>query len=219
MVEMAPPDVAGALAAQRHRRVSRWASRIPSQAEMGGFGRVLFHAREYWPDYMSCVLVVRQDVIDQRPEAVQTAGRRHRALRPVARGGQALSRARRRFRRPLLLQPEPGAAALGADQAARPRDVHAARAAQAGLRAGARSDDRDRRTRPKKSNSNSTPIFGSPTRRVSKPPGTTNPEPRKRNRGHPWTDEASFAALRRRGDGRTNYRQAAAGNRRKSSTR
>ena len=37
----------------------------------GGFGRVLFHAREHWPDYMSCVLVVRQDMIDQRPEAVQ----------------------------------------------------------------------------------------------------------------------------------------------------
>src|SRR6266545_419987 len=43
----------------------------PSQAELGGFGRVLFHAREYWPDYMSCVVVVRQDVIDRRPQAVQ----------------------------------------------------------------------------------------------------------------------------------------------------
>ena len=36
-----------------------------------GFGRVLFHARQYWPDYISCVLVVRQDVIEHRPEAVQ----------------------------------------------------------------------------------------------------------------------------------------------------
>jgi NitT/TauT family transport system substrate-binding protein len=33
---------------------------------------VLFHARRYWHDFMSCVLVVRQDVIDKRPEAVQT---------------------------------------------------------------------------------------------------------------------------------------------------
>jgi NitT/TauT family transport system substrate-binding protein len=32
---------------------------------------VLFHAREYWPDYISCVLVVRDDVIEKRPEAVQ----------------------------------------------------------------------------------------------------------------------------------------------------
>jgi NitT/TauT family transport system substrate-binding protein len=43
----------------------------PSQAEQAGFGRVLFHARQYWPDFISCVLVVREDVIDKRPEAVQ----------------------------------------------------------------------------------------------------------------------------------------------------
>ena len=30
------------------------------------FHKVLFHARELWPDYMSCVLVVRQDMIDHR---------------------------------------------------------------------------------------------------------------------------------------------------------
>jgi NitT/TauT family transport system substrate-binding protein len=38
---------------------------------MMGFGRVLFHAREFWPEYMSCVLVVRQDLISNRPDAVQ----------------------------------------------------------------------------------------------------------------------------------------------------
>jgi NitT/TauT family transport system substrate-binding protein len=70
MVEMAPPDVAGALAAKAIDAFSM-GEPFPSQAEMNGFGRVLFHAREYWPDYMSCVLVVRQDMIDQRPEAVQ----------------------------------------------------------------------------------------------------------------------------------------------------
>jgi NitT/TauT family transport system substrate-binding protein len=70
LVEMAPPDVAGALAAKAIDAFSM-GEPYPSQAEMGGFGRVLFHAREYWPDYMSCVLVVRQDVIDTRPEAVQ----------------------------------------------------------------------------------------------------------------------------------------------------
>ena len=71
MIEMAPPDVAGALAAGAIDAFSM-GEPYPSQAEMGGFGRVLFNAREYWPDYMSCVLVVRQDVIDKRPEAVQT---------------------------------------------------------------------------------------------------------------------------------------------------
>ena len=70
MVEMAPPDVAGALAAGAIDAFSM-GEPYPSQAELGGFGRVLFHAREYWPDYMSCVVVARQDVIDKRPEAVQ----------------------------------------------------------------------------------------------------------------------------------------------------
>ena len=70
MVEMAPPDVAGALAANAIDAFSM-GEPYPSQAEMAGFGRVLFHAREYWPDYISCVLVVRQDVIDKKPEAVQ----------------------------------------------------------------------------------------------------------------------------------------------------
>src|SRR4029077_8422057 len=70
MVEMAPPDVAGALAANAVDAFSM-GEPFPSQAEMAGFGRVLFHAREYWPDYMSCIVVVRQDVIDRRPQAVQ----------------------------------------------------------------------------------------------------------------------------------------------------
>jgi NitT/TauT family transport system substrate-binding protein len=70
MVEMAPPDVAGALAANAIDAFSM-GEPYPSQAEMSGFGRILFHAREYWPDYISCVLVVREDVIARAPEAVQ----------------------------------------------------------------------------------------------------------------------------------------------------
>ncbi|MBB6145032.1 NitT/TauT family transport system substrate-binding protein [Silvibacterium bohemicum] len=71
MVEMAPPDVSGALAAGAIDAFSM-GEPFPSQAEMSGFGRVLFQAREYWPDYMSCILVVRQDLIDRRPDEVQT---------------------------------------------------------------------------------------------------------------------------------------------------
>lgn len=70
MVEMAPPDVPGALAAGAIDGFSM-GEPYPSQAEIGGYGRVLFHAREYWPDYISCVLVVREDVIERKPEAVQ----------------------------------------------------------------------------------------------------------------------------------------------------
>ncbi|MGH9530357.1 MAG: ABC transporter substrate-binding protein [Terriglobales bacterium] len=71
MVEMAPPDVSGALAAGAIDGFSM-GEPFPSQAEMGGYGRVLFQARKYWPDYMSCILVVRQDLIDSRPDVVQT---------------------------------------------------------------------------------------------------------------------------------------------------
>lgn len=70
MVEMAPPDVSGALAAGAIDGFSM-GEPFPSQAEMGGYGRILFQARAYWPDYMSCILVVRQDLIDTRPEVVQ----------------------------------------------------------------------------------------------------------------------------------------------------
>jgi NitT/TauT family transport system substrate-binding protein len=71
IVEMSPPDVTGALAAKAIDAFSM-GEPFPSQAEIGGYGRVLFHAREHWPDYMSCVLVVREDVIASRPEAIQT---------------------------------------------------------------------------------------------------------------------------------------------------
>jgi NitT/TauT family transport system substrate-binding protein len=70
-VEMAPPDVAGALAVSAIDGFSM-GEPYPAQAEIGGFGRILFKAQQYWPDYMSCVLVVRQDAIDNRPLAVQT---------------------------------------------------------------------------------------------------------------------------------------------------
>src|SRR5580692_3769092 len=70
MVEMAPPDVSGALAAHAIDAFVM-GEPFPSQAELSGYGRVLFQAREYWPDYMSCILVVQQDLIDKRPEVVQ----------------------------------------------------------------------------------------------------------------------------------------------------
>jgi NitT/TauT family transport system substrate-binding protein len=70
MVEMAPPDVAGALAAGAIDAFVM-GEPFPSQAELGGYGRVLFQAREYWPDYMSCILVVQQELIDKRPAVVQ----------------------------------------------------------------------------------------------------------------------------------------------------
>jgi len=42
-----------------------------AKAELDGFGRVLYQAGDLWPDFISCVLVVRQDLIDDEPELVQ----------------------------------------------------------------------------------------------------------------------------------------------------
>ncbi len=127
MVEMAPPDVPGALAAGAVDAFSM-GEPFPSQAEMAKYGRVLFHARQYWPDYISCVLVVRQDTIEKRAEAVQEL------VDGVARSGLWLEDGERKrahrehaaVRRPLLLPAGPEAAALGAAQPHRPRAVRAA---------------------------------------------------------------------------------------------
>jgi NitT/TauT family transport system substrate-binding protein len=88
IVEMAPPDVVGALAVSAIDAFSM-GEPFPSQAEMAGFGRVLFKARDYWPDYMSCVLIVRQDVIERRPKAVQVL------VDGIARSGLWLDEGRR----------------------------------------------------------------------------------------------------------------------------
>jgi NitT/TauT family transport system substrate-binding protein len=70
MVEMAPPDVSGALEAKAIDAFVM-GEPFPSQAEMGGYGRILFYADKYWPNYMSCILVAREDLIQNRPEVVQ----------------------------------------------------------------------------------------------------------------------------------------------------
>lgn len=42
-----------------------------AKAEVDGFGRVLYQAKDVWKDFISCVLVVRQDLIDEHRELVQ----------------------------------------------------------------------------------------------------------------------------------------------------
>ncbi|MHC4846657.1 MAG: ABC transporter substrate-binding protein [Planctomycetota bacterium] len=42
-----------------------------AQAEVGGYGRVLYHTKDIWEEFISCVLVVREELIDERPELVQ----------------------------------------------------------------------------------------------------------------------------------------------------
>ena len=42
-----------------------------AKAEIDGFGRVLHHTKDIWPNFISCVLIVTQQLIDEQPELVQ----------------------------------------------------------------------------------------------------------------------------------------------------
>jgi NitT/TauT family transport system substrate-binding protein len=81
LVEMPPPEMPSALAI---RSVDAICSGEPFMAktEMAGFGRVLFQAKEVWPNFISCVLVVREDVIAEHEEWVQ------RLVDGIARSGK-----------------------------------------------------------------------------------------------------------------------------------
>ncbi|MCC7014172.1 MAG: ABC transporter substrate-binding protein [Planctomycetes bacterium] len=70
LVEMAPPDMASALAA---RSIEGYIVGEPhcAKAELGGYGRILYFMKDLWPDFISCALVVRQEVIHERRPLVQ----------------------------------------------------------------------------------------------------------------------------------------------------
>lgn len=70
IVEMPPPDMPAALST---RAVDAVISGEPfmAQTELEGYGRVLAQARELWPNFISCVLVVDQRLIDEDPARVQ----------------------------------------------------------------------------------------------------------------------------------------------------
>ena len=42
-----------------------------AQAEVDGYGRVLYHTKDIWEDFISCVLVVREELIEEDREIVQ----------------------------------------------------------------------------------------------------------------------------------------------------
>ena len=70
MVEMAPPDMPGALAA---KAIDAYFVGEPqaARAELDGSGRVLYMAKDIWPHFISCVLVAREDLIQARPAVVK----------------------------------------------------------------------------------------------------------------------------------------------------
>ncbi len=69
-VDMAPPDMPSALAAGA---IDAYFVGEPfaAKAEMDGTGRVLYYAKDIWPHFVSCVLVVRDELIDEHPEIVR----------------------------------------------------------------------------------------------------------------------------------------------------
>ena len=69
-VEMPPPDMPGALAS---KAIDAYFIGEPhaARAELDGSGRVLYHAKDIWPRFISCVLVVTEQLIAERPEVVR----------------------------------------------------------------------------------------------------------------------------------------------------
>ena len=70
VVEMAPPDMPAALYA---KAVEAYATGEPfgAVAQKAGYGRVLSMTRDEWPNYMCCVLTVREELIRERRAQVQ----------------------------------------------------------------------------------------------------------------------------------------------------
>jgi NitT/TauT family transport system substrate-binding protein len=69
-VEMPPPDMPGALAA---KAIDAFfvGEPHPARAELDGTGRVLYHAKDIWPHFISCVLVATEKLIKEKPAVVK----------------------------------------------------------------------------------------------------------------------------------------------------
>ena len=69
-VEMPPSDMPGALAA---KAIDAYFVGEPyaARAELDGTGRVLYHAKDIWPHFISCVLVVTDRLIAEHPSVVR----------------------------------------------------------------------------------------------------------------------------------------------------
>jgi len=70
MVEMPPPDMPAALYAGA---VDAYATGEPFGAvsQKAGYGRPLYMTRDYWPNYICCVLTVRDELIQENRALVQ----------------------------------------------------------------------------------------------------------------------------------------------------
>jgi NitT/TauT family transport system substrate-binding protein len=69
-VDLPPPDMPAALAAGT---IDAYFVGEPfaAKSELLGTGRVLYYAKDIWPHFVSCVLVVRDELIQEHPEIVR----------------------------------------------------------------------------------------------------------------------------------------------------
>jgi NitT/TauT family transport system substrate-binding protein len=70
MVILPPPDMPTSLASGA---IDGYfvAEPMCAKSEMEGIGRVLYMSRDIWPDFISCALVVHEDLIKENPEVVR----------------------------------------------------------------------------------------------------------------------------------------------------
>lgn len=69
-VVMPPPDMVAALA---NKSIDGFIVAEPfcGKTELDGTGRILYYAKDIWPNYISCCLVVHEDLIRDKPEVVR----------------------------------------------------------------------------------------------------------------------------------------------------
>ncbi len=86
LVEMPPPDMPAALFARAVDGIIA-GEPLMAKTEMDGYGRVLFMTKDVWPEFISCVLAVNEDVAKVRRDEIQ------RLVNGIARSGKWLDQA------------------------------------------------------------------------------------------------------------------------------
>jgi NitT/TauT family transport system substrate-binding protein len=70
LIEMPPPDMPAALYAKAVDAISS-GEPFMAQTELDGYGRVLWLTKDVWPNFISCVLAVHEEMIKNHRDVVQ----------------------------------------------------------------------------------------------------------------------------------------------------
>lgn len=70
LLEMPPPDMPAALYAKAVDAITS-GEPFMAQTELDGYGRVLYLTKDVWPNFISCVLAVHEDMIKNHRDQVQ----------------------------------------------------------------------------------------------------------------------------------------------------